>query len=160
MFTCPKLAHDAWHINIHALFYSISPPGHGSHFQTVRHLIPSWGRRCGFGVKSRSKTCSPFLPNFHEGPYHVCNVAHVQPTGPQRKDAPRFFPLYIARKSSYRFSQMAETRRIHVAVQQIIPSPHATASFPLRTSQQPRCSVSVWLLPRETGLNGKTPPAS
>jgi hypothetical protein len=47
--------------NLRVLFHSISPPGHGSHFQIVRRWIPSWERRCGIGVKSRSKTSSPFL---------------------------------------------------------------------------------------------------
>jgi hypothetical protein len=46
------------------LFCSISPAGHGSHFQMIRRLIPSWGRRCGIGVKSRSKTSNSFLASY------------------------------------------------------------------------------------------------
>ena len=56
----PELAH----VDLHVLFLSISPAGHGSHFQIVRHWIPSWERRCGIGVKSRSKTSSPYLATF------------------------------------------------------------------------------------------------
>ena len=49
------------HRLLHVLSCSISSLGHGSHFQIVRRLIPSWQRRRGIGVKSRSKTSSPFL---------------------------------------------------------------------------------------------------
>ena len=51
--------------NLHLLYHSISPPGHGSHFQMVRRWIPSWERSCGIGVKSRSKTSSSFLAALH-----------------------------------------------------------------------------------------------
>ena len=66
----------AQHPNLHVLFYSISPAGHGSHFQIVRRLIRSSGRRCGIGVKGRSKTSSPFLAHFHENLLSRGNIVH------------------------------------------------------------------------------------
>ena len=42
-------------------FNSISPPGHGSPFPIVKHLIPSSRRSYGSGVKSRSKTRSLYF---------------------------------------------------------------------------------------------------
>ena len=65
--------------DVHCFLYSTSPPGHGSHFQIARRLIPSWGRRCGIGVKCRSKTSSLFLTNFHENLFYQCCSLFTSP---------------------------------------------------------------------------------
>lgn len=69
------MIHDA---PLTCFIHSISLPGHGSHFQIVKRLIPSLGKRFGIGAKSRSKTSSPFLAYLSND---VCHFAHFLLSG-------------------------------------------------------------------------------
>ena len=59
----------------------------------IRHLIPSWRRRCGNGVKSKSKTFSPIsdtISPFYEDLLCILNTSRCLPTNVRCERYPAF----------------------------------------------------------------------